>query len=442
MSSRQLSLIIYNALLPLGLVLMAPAALIKMRRRKGRWQDFGQRLGLFNDERRAAIAALPLEERMWVHAVSVGEVGVARKFITALLRHSPTQGVVLTSTTPTGHALALEVERAFPGRVVALVSPLDLSFVASRVLEELSPRRIVLVEGEVWPNIVAQVTDDGIPVSLINARLSHRSERGYLRWKRVISPIFNMLSLVCAQEAEDLPRWEGIGVDRDHITVTGSVKYDPQGSAPDADQVREFAAILQKTGLTDRPLLLLASTHAGEEKELALIYQQLAAKHPRLGLLVVPRHFERGLAVQAELNAIGLPSLLRSQIDTHSPTATDVLIIDSTGELKAWQEHATIVIIGKSFLTAGGQNPAEAVMAGKPVVFGPHMENFIPLVQLLLQNKGAVQVPDLNSLTPVLDQLVANSDARDKLAQAGKAALMRHDGATLRTVEAVLTKVL
>ena len=436
MRSRRLSLFIYNALLPLGLLFMAPAALVKMRRRNGRWQDFGQRLGFFNADRLAVLAALPLDNRIWMHAVSVGEVGVARKLIVALLKQPAAPGIVLTTTTPTGYRLAMEIEQSFAGRVVALYSPLDLPWVAGRMLDALRPRRIVLVEAEVWPNTVAQATGLGIPVTLVNARLSPRSERRYLKFKRFVSPVFQMLARVCVQEQEDVARWTGLGVDPHRISLTGSVKYDPQGSAPDAGQVRQFESLLRSTGLADRPLLLLASTHAGEEKEIALIYKEVAARHPGLGLLVVPRHYERGAGVQAELQSVGLSSLLRSQVDGRA-TTTDVLIIDSTGELKAWQELATIVVIGKSFLAEGGQNPAEAVMAGKPVVFGPHMENFIPLVDLLLASQGAVQIDGLNNLAATLDGLLADPVKRDRLAQAGKASLMRHDGATQRTAQII-----
>ncbi|MDB6118404.1 MAG: 3-deoxy-D-manno-octulosonic-acid transferase [Verrucomicrobiaceae bacterium] len=437
MPSRRLSLTLYNALLPLGLLFMAPAALVKMRRRQGRWQDFGQRFGFFDTAKRGALASLPIDNRLWMHAVSVGEVGVARKLIAALLKHSPERGIVLTTTTPTGYRLAEEIEQAFPGRVVALYSPLDLRPVARRMLDQLQPRHIVLVEAEIWPNLLSEATKAGIPVTLVNARLSPRSERKYLRFRNIIAPIFQMLRHVCVQEPEDVARWAALGVDPERIILTGSVKYDPQGSAPDAEQVQRFEALLSSTSLSGRPLLLAGSTHAGEEKEMAKIYQELKVKHPTLGFLIVPRHYERGPEVQAELLSLGLTSQLRSN---YSPGRTNILIIDSTGELKAWQELATIVIIGKSFLAEGGQNPAEAVMAGKPVVFGPHMENFIPLVNLLLASNGALQVGGLDELSLALDHLLTNSTQREDLASAGRAALMHHDGATNRTVQVIANK--
>lgn len=431
MPSLRFSLAIYNVLLPLGLCGMAPGASIKMRRRGGHWRDFGQRFGRWNEERLNALNALPKSGLIWMHAVSVGEVGVARKLIAELLKQQPGRAIVLTTTTPTGHRLAFEIEQAFPQRVVALYSPLDLPFVARRVLATWQPAQIVLVEAEVWPNILHQATQLGIPVTLVNARLSHRSEKRYRQFKGVIAPVFGMLSRVCVQEPEDVLRWEGLGVDASRITLTGSIKYDPQGSAADPAQVQAFQGILNQTGLAGRPLLLAASTHAGEEAALAKVFQSLQSTYPELGLLVAPRHYERAAEVMAALQGLGLKPVQRSQPQTFA--ATDVLVIDSTGELKAWQELASIVVIGKSFLAEGGQNPAEAVMLGKPVLFGPHMENFEPLVKLLLEAGGAWQVPDLAALTEALRLLLADPGRGHAQANAGREALMKHQGATQET---------
>ena len=417
---------------------MAPAALIKLRRRGGSWADFGQRLGYWSSERLQALEALRERRRIWVHAVSVGEVGVARKLIVQLLRKSEGAGVILTTTTPTAYRLAAELEQSFAGRVVALYSPLDLPGVARRVLERFRPSQIVLVEAEVWPNMVSRATKAGIPVSLVNARLSSRSERRYKKVRSLVAPIFRMLSRVMVQEDADKGRLAAIGVCEDSIIVTGSIKYDPQGSSPSEEQVRMLADLLESAGMAGRRLLLAASTHDGEERALAAIYQELATEVPGLGLLVVPRHFERGGQVADDLRALGLAPVLRSKLTTGEAHPSDVMIIDSTGELRAWLELVTVVVMGKSFLAEGGQNPAEAVMAGKPVVFGPHMENFGPLVELLLGARGAIQVYDLASLKGILRGLLTDEPARRTLAEAGRRALLKHDGASIRTAELLL----
>lgn len=250
-----------------------------------------------------------------------------------------------------------------------------------------------------------------------------------------MAPIFGMLSLVCVPETEDVQRWASLGVDPSRITVTGSIKFDPQGSAPDPAQVEALGGILQHLGLAGRPLLLAASTHPGEEAALATVYLELKQKHPDLGLLAVPRHFERGAEVVAELKALGLHPVQRSKLADAACAAepnarADVLVIDSTGELKAWQEHATIVIMGKSFLAKGGQNPAEAVMAGKPVVFGPHMENFEAIVRLLLRSNAAIQVASIHDLAGKLSEVLTSEAMREQMAKLGHEALAQHVGAT------------
>ncbi len=443
MSSRSLSLLLYNALLPLGLLFMAPAALIKMRRRGGRWQDFAQRLGFLGTTKLALLQRLGTD-RVWMHAVSVGEVGVARRLITALLKAEAQRGVVLTTTTPTGYKLACEMEMAFAGRVVVLYSPLDLPFIARRLLLLLRPSQLVLVEAEVWPNIVATAKDLGIPVSLVNARLSARSEARYRQFLPVVQPIFAMLDRVLVQEPSDVERWAGIGALRPGIECVGSLKYDPQGAEADPALVAALRERLAQAGIAaTRPILLAASTHAGEERELGRVFIELRAALPQLALLVVPRHFERGAAVVGELREIGLAPVLRSELAAagrEAPAApADVLVIDSTGELCAWQSLATVVVIGKSFLAEGGQNPAEAVMANKPVVFGPRMENFEPLVALLLGCGGAIQVRGLSHLAEVLRPLLADSEERSRIAAAGRAALSKHQGAIERAL-AILSR--
>lgn len=439
MGSRTLSLFLYNALLPFGLLYLGPAALIKLRQRGGSWADFGQRLGLWSQERIETLEALPKGQTLWVHAVSVGEVGVARKLIMELVRQSPGAGIILTTTTPTAYRLAIELEQSHKGKVVALYSPLDLPWVARRVLRRFNPSQIVLVEAEVWPNMVSQANKRGIPVSLVNARLSSRSERRYRSFGSLVAPIFGMLNRVMVQEEQDMERWAAIGAQEDAITVTGSIKYDPQGSSPAQEKVQTLSALLREAGMADRPLLLAASTHAGEETAIASIYQDLSSEIPQLGLLVVPRHFERGKQVAEELQSLGLCPLLRSSLQPGATRQADVMVIDSTGELRAWLELSTVVIMGKSFLAEGGQNPAEAVMAGKPVVFGPHMENFGPLVDLLLHAKGALQVQDLSALKEELKGLLLDTNSRSSLAEAGQKALLRHDGATARTALILLS---
>lgn len=434
MASKALSLTLYNLFLPIGLVFMLPGAIIKMRRRNGRWRDLAQRIGCFNEATRNAINALPQRERLWVHAVSVGEVNVAKKLITRLLKTQPELGIVLSTTTPTGHAIAAELAAQHAGRLVAIFSPVDLPGVGRLMLERIQPTQLILVEAEVWPNLAHAAERLGIPVSLVNARLSPRSERRYRKFRQLAEPVFRMLKQVLVQEEGDIARWEGLGVDRERIHLTGSIKYDPEGATVPASKIDELRTVLTQTGISpQQPTLLAASTHAGEELEFARVFQRLREKIRGLALLIVPRHVERRAEIVSALNTIGLAPALRSDPVSSVDATAPVFIIDTTGELAAWQNLATLVVVGKSFLAEGGQNPAEAALAKKPVLFGPHMENFTPLVDLLLKKKGAQQVADFTELEAACLTLLQDTEKAARMGQSGHTALQVHEGATVRT---------
>lgn len=436
MASKALSLTLYNLVLPFGLVWMLPSAIVKMRRRNGRWRDLAQRVGCFDKDTQNAIKALPQRERLWVHAVSVGEVNVAKKLIVHLLKTQSDLGIVLSTTTPTGHAIAVELAAQHAGRLVPIFSPVDLPGIGRLMLERIQPTQIVLVEAEVWPNLTAAATRLGIPVSLVNARLSPRSERRYRAFRWLVEPIFRMLKQVLVQEEEDIARWEGLGVDRERIHCTGSIKYDPEGAHVAPAKIEELRGVLTRVGISSaQPVMLAASTHAGEEVEFARVFQRLREAVRDLALLIVPRHVERRAEITAELASLGLAPALRIDAAAHVDASAPVFIIDTTGELAAWQHLATLVVVGKSFLAEGGQNPAEAALAQKPVLFGPHMENFTPLVELLLKKKGAQQVGHFDELTTACCALLQDAAKASHMGQAGHRALQAHQGATQRSVE-------
>ncbi len=437
--SLAFTLLLYNLLLPLGLVFLLPGAVRKMKARGGRWSDLGERFGFLPMEKCAALASLPCgQDRLWIHAVSVGEAGIAIKLVTRLLRERPHTGIVITTTTPTAQAMVQDFASRHPQRVVVLYSPVDLPWVGSAFLELIRPAQIILVEAELWPNLVSMARRQGIRVSMVNARLSAKSEKRFRQLGFLVRPIFAMLDRVLVQEPGDAERFAGIGVKREHIQHTGSIKFDPQGAEADPEQVDALWQVLQRAGITaQQRVILLASTHSGEEVLLARVMQSLSRHHHDLALLIVPRHVERTEAILAALSEIGLEAQRRSAVSTALASGLPSLIIDTTGELRAWQCLASIVIVGKSFLAVGGQNPAEAVMAKKPVLFGPHMENFEPLVDLLLKHQGAVQVPDVTALEKELASLLTDAVRCQRLGESGHAALRAHEGATDKTLAAL-----
>lgn len=421
---------VYNVLWPIGLLFFLPGYLVKMFRRGGYQEKFGQRLGIYDADVRARLAE---QRSTWLHAVSVGEVAIALKLAEALRRLEPDGLVALTTTTTTGFAFA---QKNAPLWMEVMYSPLDFWPIMRHAFAVINPARFVLIEAEVWPNLVAFAHSRRIPIALVNARLSPRSEKRFRRFRFFVAPFFCRLDLVCVQEPEDANRWSAIGVRRDRIQVVGSIKYDPEQIVLDpsvADKVLRDLKIDPA-----RPVLLGGSTHRGEEEILGRIFVDLREKFPDLFLIIAPRHAERGGEVGRALELLGLRVARRSQ-----PRAVDgridCLILDSTGELRHWYRFATVVFIGKSLTkqSRGGQNPVEPIVAGRAIIFGPHMENFSALARSIVAHRGAIQVDSEPGLRNAIVDLLRDTALREKLVADATSALDPHRGATARTARLI-----
>jgi 3-deoxy-D-manno-octulosonic-acid transferase len=425
----------YNLAYPVALVVMLPWLIRRMIQRGKYRHKFGQRFAIYSPRVRRRFRE---GGRTWVHAVSVGEVLIAMKLIRRLRERHPERRFVLSTTTSTGFTLANEQRSDW---LEPIYNPLDFFLFTRRALDLIRPDQIILVEAEVWPNLVCQARHRGIPVALVNARLSPRSEARFRLARAFTAPIFNQLDLICVQEPEDIARWESLGVHRHRIVHTGSIKFDDD--ATHARTPRDFRPILDGLGVpSTAPILLGASTHKGEEAALGRALLALRKKFPDLFLISVPRHAERAAEVRADLESLGLTVVNRTQLpasDFQLPTCPDVLLVDATGELRDWYACATVVFVGKSLLATakGGQNPAEPLVAGRPVVVGPHMRNFEILVHGLGLAGGIVQVPDEDALAPALARLLEDAAARAEIVQNGQRVIASHRGATDRTCDAL-----
>ncbi|HEV2840215.1 MAG TPA: glycosyltransferase N-terminal domain-containing protein [Chthoniobacterales bacterium] len=425
-----MSRLLYNLLYPLGLLLFLPGQIAKLLRRGNYRHKFGQRLGLYDREVQARLA---LHRCTWIHAVSVGEVAIALKLAAKLKELDPEFFCVLTTTTTTGFAFATQEARE---GMEVLYSPLDFWPVMRRAYSVIRPVRVVLVEAEVWPNLAAEARGRGLPLALVNARLSKRSEQRFRRFLSLVAPTFRCLDLVCVQEPEDVERWIALGVPRERIHHLGSIKYDPTGITVNPDLPLQ---VLRAFGLDgDRPILFGGSTHAGEEEILGEVFQRLRTDFPALTLIIAPRHVERVAEIRARLQRLGLDVCLRSEAGGARQVPPDCVLLDTTGELQNWYAVATIVFVGKSLTARGGQNPVEPILAGKPVLFGPHMENFAALAHALVASKAAVQVADPASLEKEIHRLLHDREAALSLVANAQAALAVHAGATARTGALVL----
>jgi 3-deoxy-D-manno-octulosonic-acid transferase len=421
---------IYNLLYPLGLLFFLPGQITKLVRRGNYRHKLGQRFGSYDREVRARLSA---HRCTWIHAVSVGEVAIALKLIAKFRELDPEFFCVLTTTTTTG----FQVANSEAGEnMEVLYSPLDFWPIMRRAFAVIRPVRIVLVEAEVWPNLAAEARNRGIPLALVNARLSKRSEERFHRFHFLIEPTFRCLDAVCVQDPQDVERWVVLGVPRERIHHVGSIKYDPADVRLNPELPLE---ILRSFGIDrESPILFGGSTHAGEEEILGEIFQRLRSDFPAFTLIIAPRHVERAGEIRARLERLGLNVCLRSEAGRTRASPPDCLLLDTTGELQHWYAVATIVFVGKSLTARGGQNPVEPILAGKPVLFGPHMENFSALAQALVANKAAVQVRDPSSLQQQIAWLLRDREAALQLVANAQSVLARHNGATARTAELVI----
>jgi 3-deoxy-D-manno-octulosonic-acid transferase len=421
---------IYNLLWPIGLLFFLPGYLMKMVRRGGYRKKFGQRLGIYDRELRARLSQSGGKRPTWLHAVSVGEVIIALKLAQQLRTLEPHVPCVLTTTTTTGFALA---NKNAPPWIEVMYTPLDFWLVMRRAFSTIRPAKIVLVEAEIWPNLAAKAHAQRIPLVLVNARLSPRSEGRFRRFRFFVEPTFRLLDLICVQEQQDVDRWAALGVERSRIKYTGSIKYDPTGLDEDSG---EFVATFLRDVLPGlnlaRPVLFGGSTHRGEEEILAKIFARLRQKFPSLCLFIAPRHVERVREIRAQLEGLPVQIRLASEAANHSEAEVDCVLLDTTGELRRWYSIATVVFIGKSMSAHGGQNPVEPIMAGRPVVFGPHMENFVTLAGTLISKEGAIQVHDVESLEWTIENLMGDTEARQRLVRNAREVLDQHRGATAR----------
>jgi 3-deoxy-D-manno-octulosonic-acid transferase len=421
----------YNLLYPFALLFFLPGQISKLLRRGNYRHKIGQRFGFYHPEVRARLAS---RRCTWIHAVSVGEVAIALKLSSKLRQLDPEFFCVLTTTTTTGfHVASSEAGE----NMEVLYSPLDFWSIMRRAFAVIRPVRIVLVEAEVWPNLAAEACHRRIPLALVNARLSKRSEARFRRFRFLIAPTFRCLDAICVQEPADVERWVALGVPRERIHHVGSIKYDPADVQLNPNLPLE---ILRSFGIdSDSPILFGGSTHPGEEEILGEIFQRLRADFPAFTLIIAPRHVERAGEIRGRLTRLGLTVCLRSEAGDARVSPPDCLLLDTTGELQHWYAVATIVFVGKSLTARGGQNPVEPIFAGKPVLFGPHMENFSALAHALVENKAAVQVRDPNSLQQQIAWLLRDREAALLLVANAQAVLARHHGATNRTAAVVLS---
>ncbi len=425
--------LLYNLLFPVFFLVSAPYYFWKMWRRGGWQRGFGERFGRLEAGKLQALSGAKV---LWLHAVSVGEVNVSLQLIAALRPRLAGWRFLVSTTTSTGMG---ELEKKLPADVQRLYYPVDFPWSVSRALDAARPAAVVLVEAEFWPNFLWQVRARGLPVFLANARVSDKSFRGYRRGAFLFRELFGNFAAVGAQNDADAARLRELGCRPNAIHVTGNAKFD--AATPTGGATLDVPALLRPLGVPDDAQLLVAgSTHAGEEILLARMFLRLRERFPKLFLVLVPRHFERTAAVVEELRPTGIRLALRTELadgKVSAPGSVDGLLVNTTGELRHFYRHATVVFVGKSLTAEGGQNPIEPGALGKAMLFGPHMENFRPIAAEFIACDGAVQVPDAAALEAAFATLLSDPARRDQLGANALGVVRRNEGAADRTAEMI-----
>lgn len=411
--SRLYSFLAY-AVIPLALLRL----LWKSRRTppyRWRWRE---RLGLYEE--------CPQHAQVWLHAVSVGEVQAAAPLIKHLLHKYSGGGVMVTTTTPTG---SQRLHDLFEDRVQHVYTPFDLRPSMERFLGAVQPHLVVVMETEIWPNMLSACQVRGIPVILANARLSERSARGYSKLGDFTRDTFSRFTAIAAQSSKDADRFRALGVPSERVQITGSIKFDIRLPGSMLDQ----AEAMRRAWGSQRPVWVAASTREGEEEQVLTAHREIRKHLPQALLVLVPRHPERFDRVAAQVGRHGL-KLTRRSSGASCEADIDVFLGDTMGELPVFLAAADAAFIGGSLVPLGGHNLLEAAAVGVPVAIGPHVFNFAQITEMLVSEGGAVQVDDAHALALCMADWLKDAAARARIGENGLRVVEQNRGALQRLI--------
>lgn len=410
--------IFYSLAWWLALPLVVGRLWLRGKKEPGYRLHVGERFGIYRQSRAQSF--------IWVHAVSVGETRAAEPLVDALLKTYPSHAILLTHMTPTGRATGQALFGKHGTRVVQSYLPYDTGWMVGRFLRYFKPRICILMETEVWPNVMAQCTKHRVPVALVNARLSERSLKKAQRLSALMTDAAHAMTIVAAQTQADADRLASLGAPRVH--VTGSVKFDVTPPENAAEKGR-----IMRAQIGSRPVLLCASTREGEEALILDAWQGAPASDALL--LLVPRHPQRFNEVAQMALERGLLLARRSTMgDAPVTDDTRVLLGDSMGEMFAYYTACDLAFIGGSLMPLGGQNLIEAFAVGKPVLIGQHTFNFAEVSDDAVAAGAALRVTDATEMVRVTQRLLSADAERGAMGQKALAFACQHRGATARTM--------
>ncbi len=404
----------------------APFAVLRLLWRSRKAPAYRQRIG-----ERFACFDLPKEYQggIWIHTVSVGEVIAAAPLIIALTKRYPDKKFIVTTLTPTGSE---RVKALLPKTIYHIYAPYDLPCAVKRFLNQLQPKLLILMETELWPNILHYCQARQIPCLLANARLSERSFRGYNRFQPLAKHMMQALSIIAAQAEPDAERFIKLGANRNNVRITGNVKFDMEIPA----SLIEAAEVLRQQLGAHRAIFIAASTHEGEDEQILEAFKQIKQAIPQALLMLVPRHLERFNKVAILCEKAGLRVTRRSK-DTPCTNETDVFLGDTMGELRLFFGAADVAFIGGSLVPHGGHNMLESAAFNLPVLSGPHVFNFLKVSRLMNEAQALITVHNAKELAERVVTLLQKPELRQQLGQQGKEVVDANRGALEKHLQLV-----
>ncbi len=385
-----------------------------------------ERFGILSKE---SLFNCPAGRTIWIHCVSVGEVMAAERFVRLLLERKPHQRIVVTTVTPTGQRIARQWEQT---RLKVFYFPFDVGFAVRSFFNKIRPALLLLVETELWPNVIAEACRRKVPIGVINGRLSERSFRGFNRFGAIFKPLLRGIDFFLVQTDEDRNRLLALGVNSQKVQVTGNMKLDAfEGNGQWENDRRTFRP---QWGFHPSDWVLIGgSTHAGEEEILLQVLRELRGEGFSLKLLLAPRHIERTAKIVDLVKRHGFKPALASA--SEQDPSFDVLILDRLGELRRLYAMADAVFMGGSLVRHGGQNPIEPAACCRPILHGPWVFNFQDLYRRLDEEGGSVRVTDGKELVFILKRILANDRERNQLGTRAYETLHQLQGATERNLK-------
>lgn len=422
---------IYNVAMGLAVLLLWPVWLPLVWIRKKHRRTFFKRLFMETLPRGDPESA-DARRKLWIHALSVGEVLSAEPLVKALAQKHGARSLIFTASTQTGFEIAT---RLIAAHVCAVRHfPYDTLFSVNRALDVIKPRQVVIVETDVWPNFLFRLKNHRIPVYLVNARLSDRSFRGYKRAGLLMAPVLSVFGRICVQTDSDRLRFKALGVPGERLKTVGNIKFDQAPAKISSVERKQYS---EKFNLSaDAPVWVAGSTHEGEEDMLSIAYRKVCAAGIHAVLIVAPRDPDRAAAVCQIFDRSGYDAVTLTQME-RQPAPSSVVVIDRIGMLRNLYALADVAFVGGSLVRAGGHNPLEPASVAKPILFGPHTDDFRWICQTLEKAGGAIRVQDADQLAARVAHLIVNPADSRRVGRSAYTVFAKHRGAVARTLAVI-----